>query len=93
MEKIMAKIIKFLKEKKIIDELKKELDPSNMIKLGIDLDDNQKLKYIELIILQKIIVENEEFHKELRKELGDYTGRTIRMASKKVLSIINENDK
>ena len=35
----------------------------------------------------------EEFHKELRKELGDYTGRTIRMASKKVLSIINENDK
>ena len=89
----MAKIIKFLKEKKIIDELKKELDPSNMIKLGIDLDDNQKLKYIELIILQKIIVENEEFHKELRKELGDYTGRTIRMASKKVLSIINENDK
>ena len=93
MEKIMAKIIKFLKEKKIIDELKKELDPSNIIKLGIDLDDNQKLKYIELIILQKIIVENEEFHKELRKELGDYTGRTIRMASKKVLSIINENDK
>ena len=89
----MEKIIKFLKEKKIIDELKKELDPSNIIKLGIDLDDNQKLRYIELIILQKIIVENEEFHKELRKELGDYTGRTIRMASKKVLSIINENDK
>lgn len=73
--------------------MKKELEPSNIIKLGIDLDDNQKLKYIELIILQKIIVENEEFHKELRKELGDYTGRTIRMASKKVLSIINENDK
>lgn len=73
--------------------MKKELDPSNIIKLGINLDDNQKLKYIELIILQKIIVENEEFHKELRKELGDYTGRTIRMASKKVLSIINENDK
>lgn len=82
-----------MKKENKIDELKKELEPSNIIKLGIDLDDNQKLKYIELIILQKIIVENEEFHKELRKELGDYTGRTIRMASKKVLSIINENDK
>lgn len=74
--------------------MKKELDPSNITKLGIDIDDNQKLRYIQLIILQKIIVENEEFYKELRKELGDYTGRTIKMSAKKVLSVINnENDK
>lgn len=81
----MERIIKILKEKMIIDKLRETLDKSNLGKLKINLNDSQKLEFIQTIILQEV-TENEE----LLAAIGDYA---IEMSAKKVLSIISENDK
>lgn len=81
----MERIIKILKEKMIIDTLREELDNSNLVRLKINMNDSQKLEFIQIAILQEV-TEN----KELLAAIGDYA---MKMSAKKVLSIINENDK
>lgn len=81
----MERIIKILKEEMIIDTLREMLDNSNLVRLKINLNDSQKLEFIQTAILQEV-TEN----KELLAAIGDYA---IEILAKKVLSIINENDK
>ena len=49
----MERIIKILKEKMIIDTLREMLDNSNLVKLKINLNDSQKLEFIQIAILQE----------------------------------------
>ena len=49
------------------------------------MNDSQKLEFIQIAILQEV-TEN----KELLAAIGDYA---MKMSAKKVLNIINENDK
>lgn len=47
----MERIIKILKEKMIIDTLREELDNSNLVRLKINMNDSQKLEFIQIAIL------------------------------------------